>query len=101
MRLSNLASVTVVAAALGVAACAGGEGGFGGSYDPLPSSQTYSDNAFTGAEVGYASQFGPLPVYAAGGAADRGNLAALIDVLSRSRYTRELSFVPATSPSTS
>jgi hypothetical protein len=82
------------AAGAALAACAPGQSGLS------PVSQLYYDYSFVANEVGYAAQFGPVPVYVRGGPfANERDARAIVDVMNTNRYVGDLVFTPATAPS--
>src|SRR5262245_21543226 len=83
----------VLAAAALLSACAGGTPGVS------PVSQVYYDYSFAGNEVGYAAQFGPMPVYLHGGPfANERDARVIIDIMNQNHYVGDLVFTPVPGP---
>jgi hypothetical protein len=95
MRASSSASILAVAAvAVGLAGCADVGG------NSVPPSATFYDNTFDASEIGYITQFNPLPVFVRGGPLDsaRGRQAAITALSSNGQRIGGLRFAPATAP---
>ena len=74
---ANFLAVAAVAAATAVAGC-------GDVPGVVPVSSTYFDSSYDSSEIGYAAQFGPVPVVARGGQLDNPrNVQAVIAVANR------------------
>lgn len=68
-----------------------------GASQPLSTAQTYYDNSFAGNEIGYASQFGAIPVFARGGPFENSrNVDALVAILNQNHAASGLKFAVAT-----
>lgn len=93
MRSSIKTATKLLALAMTAAAVTGCTAGGG----LTPVSNVSIDNSYSGDELGYAAQFGPVPVYARGGPFDDPrNVAALVAVLNRNHTAQQLEFAAAT-----